>query len=47
MPTLRRPRLTAALILCLVSWLARPSTSQAYTYAGQYTFTARWNEWGR
>ena len=43
----RRPRLAATLIACLLLCLAWSPAALAYTYAGNYTFAARWNEWGR
>lgn len=36
-----------AVLGCLLALLAWAPAAHAYTYAGNYTFTARWNEWGR
>lgn len=43
----RLSRLALAALGCLLAGLAWLPAAQAYTYAGNYTYTARWNEWGR
>ncbi len=43
----RLSRLALAALGCLLASLAWLPSAQAYTYAGNHTFTARWNEWGR
>lgn len=39
--------IASALLPVLLTWLVATPPALAYTYAGNYTFTARWNEWGR
>lgn len=43
----RLRRLALAVLACLLASLIWPPAAHAYTYPGNYTFTARWNEWGR
>lgn len=47
MPLSTRRHFAAILLGCLLTCLAWSPDAQAYNYFGSYTFTARWNEWGR
>lgn len=42
-----RMRALASLLACLTLVLGLAQPAQAYNYAGNYTFAARWNEWAR
>ena len=41
------PRLIKLLLPAWLLGVCLLQSAQAYNYAGNYTFSARWNEWGR